>query len=127
MNKYIQLVMLLVAVGVCRPSLGEDCRVPEYDRYCCPPPCWCPDDYRPKCGPCICPPQVCGRCDDYCWKCPPRICLPCYRGGCDDYRPKCSPRVCWPCKWPGYYKCPPPPGGAKPQAAFRVCEAASSI
>jgi hypothetical protein len=71
-------------------------------------PTWCPDDYCPKCPPCICPPSYCGGCDGYVAKCPPCICPPQYCGGCDCYDVKCAPCVKIPWCFPSFYKCPPP-------------------
>ncbi len=77
-------------------------------------PIWCPDDYCPKCPPCVCPPTYCGGCDCYVAKCLPRICPPRYCGGCDCYDAKCAPCVKIPWCFPSFYKCPPPECCGKP-------------
>jgi hypothetical protein len=67
--------------------------------------CWCPDDYRPKCLPCV-PPNPKGCVDDYCPKCLP--CVPPNPEGCvDDYCPKCCPLVIPRCCGPAC-TCGPP-------------------
>ena len=75
---------------------------------------WCPDSYRPKCPPAICPPSYCGGCDCYRAKCPPYICPPLYCGTCDCYSAKCPPCVKVPCWFPSFYKCPPADCGVIP-------------
>jgi hypothetical protein len=88
---------------VCPHSRTEDAKQP------CPMrPIWCPDDYCPKCPPCICPPKYCGTCDRYDAKCAPCICPPRYCGTCDCYDAKCPPCIEIPCFFPSFYKCPPP-------------------
>ena len=75
---------------------------------CTDSPIWCPDDYCPKCPPCICPPAYCGTCDCYQPKCAPCICPPIYCGTCDCYQAKCPPCVKIPWCFPSFYKCPLP-------------------
>jgi hypothetical protein len=91
-------------------SVGKCCNVARQT--------WCPNDYRPKCPPCICPPTYCGSRVCYDVKCPPCICPPRYCGGCDCYDAKCAPCVKRPWYFPSYYKCPPKEScfipGAKP-------------
>jgi hypothetical protein len=71
-------------------------------------PIWCPDDYCPKCSPCVGPPRYCGRCDCYRAKCAPCIRPPNDCGTCDCYDAKCPPCLKIPCRFPSFYKCPPP-------------------
>lgn len=110
MSKTLRWGLLLLVVGVSRPCLGLELFGVTLEGFGAAksPPCACPDDYRRKCPPSICPPRYCRDCDDYRPKCAPRICLPSYCSGCDDYRPKCSPAVGWPCRWPADYKCAAP-------------------
>jgi hypothetical protein len=75
---------------------------------CTASPIWCPDDYCPKCPPCVRPPTCCGGCDCYDAKCPPCICPPKYCGTCNCYDAKCPPCVKIPWCFPNFYKCPPP-------------------
>lgn len=70
-------------------------------------PIWCPDNYRPKCPPVICPPTYCGRCDYYDAKCPPCVCPPRHCGTCVCYDAKCPPCFRLPCCFPDFFKCPP--------------------
>ncbi|NOX56707.1 MAG: hypothetical protein GXP27_20125 [Planctomycetes bacterium] len=63
-------------------------------------PAWCPDNYRPKCPPTICPPEYCGYYGCYRPKCPPHICLPRYCGTGECYQPKCPPPFRIPCGTP---------------------------
>ena len=78
-------------------------------KQCCTlRPIWCPDNYCPKCPPCLCLPRLCGGCDCYDAKCPPCLCPPTYCGRCDCYDAKCPPCVNIPCFFPSFYKCPPP-------------------
>ncbi len=66
---------------------------------------WCPDRYRSKCPPRLCPPQWCGG-GCYTPKCEPHLVLPnLCGGGC--YIPKCLPRLTIPCNFPPFYRCPP--------------------
>jgi len=74
---------------------------------CTTRPIWCPDDYCPKCPPCICSPTYCGTRDCYYAKCAPCICPPKYCGTCDCYDAKCQPCLKIPCRFPSFYKCPP--------------------
>lgn len=69
---------------------------------------WCPNDYCPKCPPCISPPTYCGTCDCYQSKCAPCICPPTYCGSFDCYDAKCPPCLKIPRWFPRFYKCPPP-------------------
>lgn len=79
-------------------------------------PIWCPDDYCPKCPPCVCPPRVCGTCDCYRAKCGPCIRPPNDCGTCDCYDAKCPPCLKIPCRYPNFYKCPPPKCYDRPAA-----------
>ena len=74
----------------------------------CVTPIWCPDDYRAKCPPCICPPTYCGTGDCYDAKCAPCICPTTYCGTGDCYDAKCPPCLKIPCRFPSDYKCTPP-------------------
>ena len=83
-------------------------------------PIWCPDDYCPKCPPCVRPPAYCGTYDCYDAKCAPCIRLPKYCGTCDCYDAKCPPCLKIPCFFPDFYKCPPPKCCGRPPAKSAV-------
>jgi hypothetical protein len=92
-------------------SDGQPCRSLSHagcNRPCTTRPVWCPDDYRPKCPPCLGPLRYCGTCACYRAKCAPCVCPPKTCGTCDCYAPKCPPRLKFPCSFPSFYQCPPP-------------------
>ena len=91
--------------------------------HCCvAKPIWCPDSYRPKCLPPLCPHKYCGKCDCYDAKCAPCVCPPCYCGTGPCYDAKCPPRLKIPCCFPDFYKCPPKNCSLLPAAACRIAK-----